>query len=62
MLTPKQSDLFKLHGIAPEKEAEVRKHYTLCRTIGVKKSFTGWLEDCLRAKWRRENERTYVGD
>ena len=62
MLTQKQTDLFKLLEIAPEREAEIRKHYTLLRSIGVKKPFTGWLEDCLKAKWRAQHERIYLGD
>ena len=62
MLTKKQSDLFNLLEITPEREPEIRKHYALLRGIGVKKPFTNWLEDCLRTKWRKQHERIYLGD
>lgn len=65
MLTKKQAELFKLLDISETEENEkaLRQHYKMVRQFGrVKKPFTGWLEDCLRAKWRRENKRVYVGD
>ena len=65
MLTSKQASLFKLLEISPEREAEMRSHHKLVIQLGAKHAFTAWLEDCLRAKWRRENERSrpmYVGD
>jgi hypothetical protein len=63
MLTQKQQDLFKLLEIPLEREDEIRKHHKFLRgTILKVKPFTGWLEDCLKAKWRKENERIYVGD
>lgn len=65
MLTTKQANLFKLLDIAPEREAEMRNHHKLVIQLGASKDFTRWLEKCLQAKWRRENERSrpmYVGD
>jgi len=64
MMTSKQASLFKLLEIAPEREVEMRKHHKLMTQLGAKHAFTAWLEDCLKAKWRRENERgrVYLGD
>lgn len=65
MLTQKQQGLFKLLEIPVEREDELRKHHKWMRTnltMSKIKPFTGWLEDCLKAKWRKENERIYLGD
>lgn len=65
MLTEKQKNLFKLLEIPEEREKDIREHFKLVKEMGRSKDFTYWLETCLKAKWRRENEHSrpiYVGD
>jgi len=64
MLTSKQASLFNILEISPERELEIRKHHKLMTKLGAKHAFTGWLQDCLKAKWQKENERgrLYLGD
>jgi hypothetical protein len=65
MLTPKQKSLFDMIGHSHEAEKDIRERHKLAKSLGVKKDFTGWLQDCLHNKWRRDNERLngpYLGD
>lgn len=66
MLTKKQKGLFDILGLKDEEEGFARNWYATVKCGGlVKKPFTGWLEDCVKAKWRREHERLkgpYLGD
>jgi hypothetical protein len=65
MLTEKQVKLIDLLEIPLNEFTEdmLRNRHAMVRELGfVKKPLTGWLEDCLKAKWRNENKRIYLGD
>ena len=62
MLTRKQQILFHLLELSYDKEQALRQSHKFALMVGATKSFTVWLEQGLRAKWRRENTRVYVGD
>jgi hypothetical protein len=72
MLSQKQRDLFKLLGIPLEQEKQARANHKdslamiyFTRKNPTPKSFTTYLEQRLKAKWRAEIERgkpIYLGD
>jgi len=62
MLTRKQKILFKLLELSEDKEQGLRQNHKFVQKVGASKSFTTWLEQGLRAKWRHENQTAYVGD
>jgi hypothetical protein len=65
MLTEQQQGLFRMLGIDPTREKDIRRFHKEDIPHGAVKDFTRWLTKRLHYRWREQNRRAagpYLGD
>jgi hypothetical protein len=65
MLTPHQKELFRMLGIDPAREKDIRTFHKELIPFGAVKDFTRWLTKRLHKKWQEQHRRLagpYLGD